>query len=582
MREENISYYMVVTADFHQSEYVAPYFKAREFLSGFTGSNGTLVVGMERAGLWTDGRYFIQAQNELEGSGIELFRMGEKDVPEIPDYLHAVMKENETLSYDGRCVSFAITEELEKKLKANRISIRTDLDLAGDIWTDRPALPMNPMFVLDEKYAGESAGSKLSRLFAELKKHGADTYVTSRLDDLMWLYNVRGNDVDYNPVALCNAVTGINEQHFFVQTGELTDEVSAHFASLGAVIHPYEDFYSFLAEHTFSGKVLYDRDTASTAMVRALAKNNASGTASPITAMKARKNTTEILNLRRAYIEDSAAVAKMICWVKKNAGKIPMTEWTVMEHLEGLRKEIPDFVELSFGTIAAYGANAAMMHYTADEDSAAVIEPEGMLLVDSGGQYLRGTTDVTRTFAVGGVTEEMKKHYTLTAIATLRLQNAVFLEGCTGRNLDILARGVLWAHAMDYKCGTGHGIGYLLNVHEGPQNIRWKPAEKEAALEPGMIVSDEPGVYLEGRYGIRIENILLVEEYAENSDGRFLHFIPLTFVPLDRDLIDETMLDGQDREMINTYHQYVYDALYPYLDEEEREFVASQTKPFTV
>ena len=582
MREENVSYYMVVTADFHQSEYVAPYFKTREFLSGFTGSNGTLVVGTDSAGLWTDGRYFIQAQNELEGTGIKLFRMGEKDVPEIPDYLYAIMKENEVLSYDGRCVSHAITEELEKKLKGRKISIRTDLDLAGEIWTDRPALPMNPMFVLDEKYAGESAESKLSRLFAELKKDGADTYVTSRLDDLMWLYNVRGNDVDYNPVALCNAVIGVNEQHFFVQPGELTDEVTAYFAGLGVALHPYGEFYSFLADTDFPGKVLYDRDTASTAIVRALEGKNAAGTASPVTAMKARKNQTEILNLRRAYIEDSAAVAKMIFWVKNNVGKIPMTEWTVMEHLEGLRKQIGDFVELSFGTIAAYGANAAMMHYSADEESAAVIRPEGMLLVDSGGQYLGGTTDVTRTFAVGSVTDEMRKHYTLTAIATLRLQNAVFLEGCTGRNLDILARGVLWEHAMDYKCGTGHGIGYLLNVHEGPQNIRWKPAENEAALAPGMIVSDEPGVYLEGRYGIRIENILLVEEYTENSDGRFLHFLPLTFVPLDRDLIDEALLDRKDREMINTYHQYVYDALYPYLNEEEREFVASQTKPFTV
>ncbi|MCR5794127.1 MAG: aminopeptidase P family protein, partial [Solobacterium sp.] len=524
----------------------------------------------------------IQAQNELEGSTIELFRMGEKGVPEIPDFLYAVMKEGETLSYDGRCVSRAITKGLKEKFAGRDLRIRADLDLPGRIWTDRPAMPMNPMFVLDEKlYAGASAAEKVERLRAEIRKHGGCAYVTSRLDDLMWLYNVRGSDVDYNPVALCNAVIG-DEQHFFVQAGEVTPAVRERFESLGVHLHPYEAFFEHLKAAHFDGKVLYDRDAASTALTDAVSGSPSEGIASPLTAMKAQKDRVEIANLRKAYIEDSAAVAKMIFWVKQNIGKIPMTEWTVMEKLEGFRRQISDFVELSFETIAAYGPNAAMMHYSADSSNAAALKAEGMLLVDSGGQYMRGTTDVTRTFALGPVTEEMKKHYTLTAVGALRLQNAVFLHGCTGRNLDILARGPLWAHVIDYKCGTGHGIGYLLNVHEGPQNIRWKPVENEAVIEPGMIVSDEPGVYLEGRYGIRIENILLAEDYTENGDGRFLHFIPLTFVPLDRDLIDVSLLDPSDRKLIDEYHSYVYDAIAPFLDEDEREFVAAQTKPLAV
>ena len=619
MAENGIDYYMVPTADFHQSEYVADYFKVREFLSGFTGSNGTLVVSQDFAGLWTDGRYFIQAEHELEGSGIALMRMADKGVPTIEEFLLEKMPENSVLGFDGRCVPAEEGLRLEAGLAAKNVTIRADRDLADEVWTGRPKLPCAKVFLLDEvKYAGESVEEKLSRLREKMAEQGASYYATGRLDEIMWLYNIRGGDVECNPVALSYAFVSEKRQYLFLQEQEVTGELRDYAAKKSIILMHYGAFAQFLQDRDYSGNVLYDPEGLSYLLYRAAEakltqQQSVAGAAvsndrrhvirggrlkmigapSPIGLMKAVKNETEIVNIRSCYIEDSAALCRFIYRITKRAGKAAAgtalqdekgkvtTEYSAAMELDALRAEISDYVELSFPTIAGYGENAAMMHYEATENQTAELKAEGMFLVDSGGQYLRGTTDVTRTFALGPVTDDMKKHFTLTAVGNLQLQDAVFLYGCTGKNVDILSREPLWQIGIDYKCGTGHGIGYLLNVHEGPQNIRWRfaPGQKEAVLEPGMIVSDEPGVYLEGRYGIRIETILLVREKEENGDGRFLCFEPLTFVPIDRALIDPEYLTPRTREVLNDYHRQTYEKIAPFLNDEERAWLKEQTAP---
>ena len=603
MRENGIDFFMIPTADYHQSEYVADFFKTREFYSGFTGSNGTLLVSQDFAGLWTDGRYFIQAERELEGSGIVLMRMADPGVPDIGTYLSGHMPEGGVLGFDGRCVCAREGMELSALLAPKHVRLKTDLDPAEGIWQDRPALPCTKVFLLDEtEYAGETVSSKLGRLRAELKKNGADCFVTGRLDEIMWLFNIRANDVECNPVALSYAVVTAECQALFLQRDSVTQELEEFAHRSGITLCAYEEILPFLRGMDQPEKVLYDAAGLSYSLYAAVLERAGEEKTvqkdSPLQQMKAVKNPVEIRNIRSCYIEDSAALCRFIYRITRRAKKAaenaeqipaplldeegrPVTEYTAAMELDALRAQISDFVELSFPTIAGYGPNAAMMHYEADEENAAQLHAQGMYLVDSGGQYLRGTTDVTRTFALGPVTDEMKKHFTLTAVGNLQLQSAVFLSGCTGKNVDILSREPLWQIGIDYKCGTGHGIGYLLNVHEGPQNIRWRfaPGQKEAVLEEGMIVSDEPGVYLEGQYGIRIETILLVTKICENGDGTFLGFEPLTFVPIDRNLIDPAYLTPQTLRVLNEYHRMTWEKISPFLSEEEQEWLREQTAP---
>ena len=598
MSELGIDYYLIPTADYHQSEYVAPYFQARAYFSGFTGSSGTLVVGMEEAGLWTDGRYFIQAEKELEGTGVDLYREMEEGVPTVSRWLADRIPVNGILGFDGKCLSVRRIRSLRKELAEKKIRFAADYDPAEGVWTDRPPLPSHPAFVLGEEYSGESAPSKLGRLREKMQKFGAQMYVESRLDNLMWLFNLRGYDVECTPVALSYGLVTMDRQVLFIQESEVTQKLREYADSIGLELEPYEKVCSFLEDASLYGsqcRVLFDPGSLSIRLWEALRKGReAAGIQirthydiekrSPVEDFKAVKNETEMLNIRAAYRDDSAAVCRFLYWLHthvQNGTVSTLTEYSAAEKMDSLRAEISDFVELSFGTISAYGPNAAMMHYSAGKDDCAQLKPESMLLVDCGGQYLRGTTDVTRTMALGPVTEEMRRHYTLTAVGNLQLQEAVFLYGCSGRNLDILARQPLWNTFVDYKCGTGHGIGYLLGVHEGPQNIRWRFTEgmAEAVLEPGMIVSDEPGVYIEGKYGIRIETILEVVEAAKNGDGRFLRFRPLTFVPFDRDLIDPDYLTPQTRDALNRYHAGVYAQIAPLLNEEERDWLHEVTRP---
>ena len=635
MSELGIDYYLIPTADYHNSEYVAPYFQTRAYFSGFTGSNGTLVVGMEEAGLWTDGRYFIQAEKELAGTGVDLYREMEEGVPSISEWLEDRMPVEGTLGFDGGCISIRQTRSLRKKLARKKVRFAGEYDPAAEIWTDRPPLPSHPAFVLGEEYGGESTASKLARLREKMRQAGARIYVESKLDNLMWLFNLRGGDVECTPVALSFGVVTMDRQILFIQDSEVTEAVREYADSISLELRPYENVYAFLQDPELyrnvsmlpdsrdsgigagadssektgqedteknSGnnlqpgcRVLFNPGSLSTRLYNALQRGREAADIrtrthydiekrSPVEDFKAAKNQTEMKNIRAAYREDSAAVCRFLYWLRRhveNGTVTELTEYSAAEKMDSLRAGISDFIELSFGTISAYGPNAAMMHYSAKKDDCAQLRPEGMLLVDCGGQYLRGTTDVTRTIALGPVSDDMRRHYTLTAVGNLQLMEAVFLHGCSGRNVDILARQPLWSSFVDYKCGTGHGIGYLLGVHEGPQNIRWRYSGgmEEAVLEPGMIVSDEPGVYIEGQYGIRIETILEVAEAAKNGDGRFLRFRPLTFVPFDPALIDPAYLTPQTRDALNRYHARVYEEIAPLLDENERVWLRSQTQP---
>ncbi len=581
MRENGVDWYMVPTADFHNSEYVDDYFKVREYLCNFSGSNGTLLVGQNEAGLWTDGRYFIQAERELAGTGVTLYRMLEEGVPEKEDFLAQRMEEGQTLGFDGRVVDTKFGQKLEKKLKEKKIRFVYDKDLADQVWTDRPVLPCHPVTVLDEAICGKTAGEKLAMLRKKLEEKDACGHFLSKLDDLMWLLNIRGNDVECNPVALSYAYVTGEECHYFVQERAVTDRLRGHAAKYGVTLHPYGEMLSFLESGAVSGKVLCDPGQVSYAFYKTIAEHaEILDGANPTELMKAVKNPVELAHMQEVFIKDSAALCKFIYWLKNNIGKIPMTELSAAQHLDHLRSEVEGYLDLSFPTISAYRANAAMMHYEATPESHASLAPEGMLLVDSGGQYLGGTTDVTRTIVLGPVTDEERKHFTAVAMGMLQLTDAKFLYGCTGRNLDILARQPMWDQNMDYKCGTGHGVGYILNVHEGPQGLRWKYTEgmKEAVLEAGMDVTNEPGIYIEGSHGIRTENVMVVRKGVKNGDGQFMYFETLTFAPIDLDAIDISLMQPKDIERLNRYHAQVYEKIAPYLNEEEAAWLAEATR----
>lgn len=571
MKEEGIDYYMMPTSDFHNSEYSADFFKVREYFCGFDGSNGTLVVSQDEAGMWTDGRYFIQAENQMKGTGVVLFKMLEPGVPTITEYLMENMKAGQVLGFDGRVVSTSIGESLEKKLSEKNVTLKFDKDLAEDVWTERPALPCHDMYVLPDDLCGMSFKEKLAIVREKMAEKGCKFYLLSKLDDIMWLTNLRGNDVECNPVALSYAIITENEFTLFVQEKEITDSVKAYCNKEGIILKDYHSLIDEVGKTSMPGNVLFDKRNTNFLTYKTLVKKAEEAKVAlknekdPTELLKACKNDTEIKNIREVYVRDSAKLTEFIYWVKANVGKTEITEYSAAMKLDSMRAELPGFIELSFPTISAYNANAAMAHYEATEDNYAVVNPEGMLLVDSGGTYMGGTTDVTRTIVVGEISDEIKRTYTATVVGMLRLANANFLEGCSGKNVDILARQCLWDMGIDYKHGTGHGIGYILNVHEGPQNIRWRftPGQNEAPLLPGMIVSDEPGVYIEGKYGIRIENILEVVKGDANEYGQFLHFAHLTYVPIDREAIDKKYMEPRDIKAFNDYHAAVYRKVSP-------------------
>lgn len=583
MKEERIDYYLIPTADYHNSEYVNDFFKVRKYFSGFTGSNGSLVVSQTQAGLWTDGRYFIQAEKELDGSGITLFRMQEEGVPTIEEYLSQNMKEGETLGFDGRVVPASYGKKLEKTLKEKHVNIRYEKDVAGGLWADRPQMPGNSVSVLPEELSGQSVSQKLEQVREKMKEKGCTAHLLAKLDDLMWLFNIRGNDIAYNPVALSYGFFTMTDAFLFLQERAVGDALRQYAAENGITIRDYDEITGFLEKIT-GEKVLLDEANVSYALYRILRdKAEIVADDNPTELLKAVKNPAELSHMEEVYLKDSVALTKFIYWLKTNIGKIPMNEYSAAMYLDNLRREVDGFLDLSFPTISGYQENAAMMHYEATETEHKELRAEGMLLVDSGGQYMGGTTDVTRTIVLGEISEEVKKHFTLVAVGMLNLTAARFLHGCTGRNLDILAREPLWDLNIDYKCGTGHGIGYILNVHEGPQNIRWRFTDtmKEAVIEAGMVISNEPGVYKAGSHGIRTENIIVAKNGEKNGDGQFMYFDTLTYVPIDLGGIEPSYMQERDIARLNDYHKAVYEKVSPYLTEEERGWLKEATAPIT-
>lgn len=581
MKENGIDYYMIPTADYHNSEYVNDFFKVREYFCGFTGSSGTLLVWQEGAGLWTDGRYFIQAEHELEGTGVTLFRISNEGVPTITEFLEKNMQEGQVLGFDGRVISVKAGKEYEEKLADKHVTVVYEKDLSEKIWTDRPAFPAGKVTVLDEAIAGKSFQDKKKEVMEKVEKEGADSFLLTKLDDLMWLFNIRGCDVECNPVAISYGYLTKESAVLFIQKSALDDTVKAYLEEKGIQVEEYGSIVDYLKALPVEGKILVDDRYCSYCIYKVLAeKQTLVEKKNPTELLKAIKNPVELANMEKFYLKDSLALTKFIYWLKKNIGKTEITEITAADKLEAFRREIPECLGLSFPTIGGYKANAAMMHYEATPENHAVLAPEGLFLVDSGGQYLGATTDVTRTIVLGPISDEIKMHYTVVAAGMLQMTNARWLHGCTGRNLDILARQPVWNIGQDYKCGTGHGVGYILNVHEGPQGLSWQYAEgrSEAVIEAGMDVTNEPGIYIEGSHGIRIENVMVAENDIKNEYGQFMHFRTITWVPLDMEAIDEKYMTETQRAYLYAYQKQVFEKLSPYLEEEEREWLRKETR----
>lgn len=576
MKAAGVDVYMVCTNDYHMSEYTGDYFNEREFLSGFDGSAGTLVISAERAVLFTDGRYFVQAKKQLDGTSIQLMAMGCAGVPELEDYCVDEVPEGGVIGMDGRMVSAVLGLDIEDRIKSKSATINYEFNPTLTLWRDRPSFPASKAF---NAVFGQTSRGKIEELRG--KFGDADGIVLATLDDICWLYNVRGRDVACNPVIMSYAYITKNAAYMYTDSDRLPEDVINELSQNDIIIEPYDEFYDDLTR--INGRIMVDYKRVNLCIYKKLEAAGATiiRHTNPTVLMKAVKNQCELDNLTDVHIEDGAALTHFICWLKKSVDEgASLTEAEAAEYLDGLRAEISDYIEPSFDTISAYGANAAMMHYHAGNNSAPV-KKGGMLLVDSGGQYMRGTTDVTRTIALGDISSECKRHFTLVLKGMLRLTHAHFLEGCSGYSLDILAREPLWEEGMDYRCGTGHGVGYLLNVHESPNAFRWKyvPGRTEhCVLEPGMVTSNEPGVYIEDAYGIRTENEIVVEKDYENEYGTWLRFRTLTCAPIDLDAVDVTLLSENERAWLNEYHEWVRQKLTPYFEGNELEWLEKATR----
>ena len=587
MKELGIDAYLVPTADFHESEYVGEFFKCRHFLTGFNGTAGTAVITMDKAGLWTDGRYFVQAEEQLSGSEIKLYRMGEPEFPTLDEFLEEELPVDGCLGFDGRVVNSELGYGLQNLLQEKNVTINCSKDLVGEIWTSRPAMSCEPIWSLDVKYAGKSTVEKLSDLRDAMKRNKAQIHLMTALDEIAWLFNLRGNDIVNNPVFLSYALITQDEAYLYVQKEAIKEdtkmekEVCAALAEAKVQVKEYAEFLQDVAALK-NEKILLERKKASFAVCESIdASCRIIDEMNPCATMKAVKNATEIENMRKAHLKDGIAVTKFMYWLKHTIGTYDMTEMTAAHKIEELRAEQGNYIEPSFVTIAAYKENAAMCHYHPSDEVCKKLKPEGLLLVDSGGQYLEGTTDITRTYALGPLTEKEKEYYTIVAAAMLKVSTMKFLHGCRGINLDYTIREAFWKRGLDFAHGTGHGVGYLSNVHERPNGLRWKvvPERQDSAvIEPGMICSDEPGLYFAGDFGTRTENLILCVEDEKNEYGQFLKFEFLTKAPIDLEALDTRFMDDADIERLNTYHKDVYETISPYMNDEEKEWLKHVTR----
>ena len=582
MAAAGMDMYLVPTADFHQSEYVGAYFKVRAWLSGFTGSAGTLVVTRDHAYLWTDGRYFIQAGRELEDTGVTLMKMREEGVPTVDEFLEENLPQGGCLGCDGRTISVSQGKAYADMMEKKQGCFLCQDDLGGKIWNDRPMMSREQAFLVDVKYVGRSREEKLADVRSIMRENRADIHLLSSLDDIAWLLNIRGNDIECNPVILSYVILTEKDVFFYVQEEAVSLEIRAELEKSGITMLPYYQVYEDVKKFADKDTVLLDEAVVNYALFENIPGGvKTVSCINPSKPMKAMKNEVERENVRAAHIKDAKAMCRFIYWLKQNVGKEEITEYSAAQKSFQFRAQDPDFLDLSFGTICAYGPNAAMCHYAPTEDACANVEPKGFFLIDSGGQYWQGTTDITRTIAVGELTQEQKEHFTLVLKGNIRLATAKFMYGMGGAHLDCLARGPLWERGLDFNHGTGHGVGFLLNVHEGPQNINWNSAIRPGGyvpLEEGVLISDEPGLYLEGRYGIRCENLLLCRKGEKNAYGQFMEFEVVTLVPFEREAILPELLGAEELAWLNAYHRHVYETIAPLLDsQEEREWLKEAT-----
>ena len=579
MAEKGMDAYVVPTADFHQSEYVGEHFKARKFISGFSGSYGTAVITKDDGGLWTDGRYFFQATNELEGSGIRLMKMFVGDTPSVTEFLADVVPEGGTVGFDGRVMSMGEGEEFEEALTPKNIKINYSEDLIDEIWEDRPPLSEKPAFFLEEKYSGESTASKLARVREKMKEAGADIHIIASLDDTCWLLNVRGDDIEFFPLLLSYSIVTMDSVELYVDERKLNDQILAEFAKNNVHIHPYNDIYEDVKKLDPSLSAMIDPMKMNYALFKNIPCKTVEA-ANPEILMKAMKNPVELENIKEAHIKDGIAITKFMYWVKTRFDKEKITELSAADKLTSLRAAQDGYIRDSFEPLCAFADHAAMMHYSPSPESDVELKEGAFFLNDTGGGYYQGSTDITRTFVLGSVDQQMKKYFTAVVRAMMRLSRARFLYGCYGYNLDILARGPIWDLDLDFQCGTGHGVGYLGNVHEPPTGFRWYivPSKNEHhQLEEGMVITDEPGIYEDGQFGIRIENEFIVRKGVQNKYGQFMYFETITFAPIDLDGIDPEEM-SKEREWLNHYHKDVYEKIGPHLTDEEREWLKEYTR----
>ncbi|ELV8722341.1 aminopeptidase P family protein [Vibrio harveyi] len=577
MATYNVAAYIVTNNDPHNSEYSADHWAGRTWISGFTGSAGNVVITTQGGGLWTDGRYYIQAEEQLHGTGLNLFKARQPETPSIPKWLASTLEAGSTIAVDGRSISYAFYKELKQALEPKNIQIILDLDLLTPIWHDRPSRPTEKIFEHPVAFAGIETKQKLADLRSWLGDNRVDSLLVSTLDDVMWTLNIRGADTPYCPVSEAYLVVEQTRATAFIDKAKLPAEIEKQLNEQGVSVRHYDYVSQYLNQQCEGLSLAFNPSYTDSLLVSAIEQNvSLKPMACPVTDMKASKNPTELANLEQSLKDDGVAVVRFMSWLEDQVPSGLVTELSAEAQLKSYRRQTRHYVSDSFRTIAGFAAHGAKMHYAADEESNAVINETNFFLVDSGGQYLGGTTDITRTFHFGSPTIKQRKDYTLVLKAVIRLTQTRFMKGSTGANLDIMARGVLWQHGIDYKCGTGHGVGICLNVHEGPQNF--SQSHREVELKPGMVITNEPGVYREGEYGVRIENIMKVVEVEQNEFGTFYGFETITLAPIATSMLDITLLSQDEVDWLNHYHTQVYKALSPSLDAHDKTWLQGATQ----
>lgn len=576
LEEKKLSAFIIPSTDAHLSEYPALHWSSREWISGFTGSAGTVVITLEKAGLWTDSRYFLQAADQLKGSGIELFKDGLPDTPSIDQWLSTELKQGSAIGIDGNVYAAKDAQALALKFGKKGLELISNYDPFDTIWSDRPQIPTNPIFELPVKYSGVEASDKIKAICEKLNDNGADSLLVASLDTIAWIFNIRGNDVQCNPVAVCYAYVSAKETVLFINPKKLTNETSAYLKSQGVILAEYDKVFDYVAQLK-NEVVCLTTNKISYALYNAI--NNSCkliDIPSPADLMKSIKNETEIEGFRRAMIKDGVALVRFYMWLENAVPKGEVEEISIVEKLTEFRSQQDLYVGDSFDTISGFKGNGAIVHYHVTPDSSLKITNDSFLLIDSGAQYFDGTTDITRTWALGEVSQQMKEDYTLVLKGHIGIATCRYPQGTRGSQIDILARKALWDKGLNYLHGTGHGIGHFLNVHEGPQNIRLE--ENPTTLQPGMVTSNEPGIYRANQYGIRLENLVLTKEDITTEFGKFYNFETLTLCHFDTKPIDKNLLTQCEIDWFNNYHQMVYDRLSVHLSTEEKEWLKNKTK----